>query len=62
MRKNIQELLPESTIHSGSTLGPITNSRENAAPQLLKKKKLLDFSSLLPTNSSVNEIDIELQT
>ena len=40
MRKNIQELLPGSTIHSGSTLGPITNSRENAAPQPPKKKKL----------------------
>ena len=62
MKKNIQELLPGSMIHSGSTLGPITNSRENAAPQLPKKNKLLDFSSLLPTNSSVNEIDIELQT
>ena len=62
MKKNIQELLPGSTIHSGSTLGRITNSRENAAPQPPKKKKLLDFTCLLPTNSSVNEIDIELQT
>ena len=62
VKKNIQELLPESTIHSGSTLGPITNSRENAAPQPPKKKKLLDFSSFVPTNSSVNEINIELQT
>ena len=40
VKKNIQELLSGSTIHFGSTLGPITNSRENAAPQPLKKKKL----------------------
>ena len=58
MVKNIQNLLSESMIHSDST----TNSEKNAVLQPPPRKSLLDFSSLQPTNSSVSEIDVELQT
>ena len=55
VKKNIQNLLPESMILSDST----TNNAVLQPPP--RKKSLLDFSGLQPTNSSVSEIDDELQ-